>query len=137
MILLRAILFAIGAMVLNVAVAFLWVWIYSMLIAPGHDEAHYQAYAMRAAPISSIIAGIPILFAAGWLAGRREPARPMLAGLLVAVVYVAIDASIVFAVADSIPYAILATSFGTKLAAAAAGGRMAGPRDRTMGQEAG
>jgi len=35
---------AVPAMVLNVAVSFLWVLIYSILIAPGQDEAAYQAH---------------------------------------------------------------------------------------------
>ncbi len=128
MILVRALLFTIAAMILNVAAAFLWVWLYSILIAPGHDEAHYQAYAMRAAPISSIVAGAPILFAAAWLAGRRDAAQPVLAGALVGLCYVAIDAAILVAAGATIPIAIVALSFATKIVASWAGGVLAARR---------
>jgi len=129
---LRALLFALGAMALNVAAFFLWVFIYSIVIAPGHAEAFYQAYADRAAPISSIVAGVPIFFLAGWLAARRAPAgRAILAGALVAIVYIAIDLTILLSIANNIPMMIIVTSFVTKLAAASLGGVMAERKSRS------
>lgn len=122
----RALLLAIGAMALNVAASFLWVWIYSVGIAPGHDEAFYQAYAQRAAPISSIVAGIPTLFAAGWLSARKAPEQAMLAGALVGLIYAAIDLAILFSVPNTVSGSIIATSMLTKIAASALGGLVVG-----------
>jgi hypothetical protein len=111
------------AMALNVLVAFAWVFIYSVAIAPGHDGAFYQAYAQRVAPISAILAGVPILFAAGWLAARGP--RRDLAALVPAAAYIILD--LVLAAAGGLwPSAwSLALSYVTKLAAAWAGGRVA------------
>ena len=122
---LRSIAVAVAAMVLNVGAAFLWVTIYSMLIAPGQDEAAYQAYAMRVAPWSSVIAGAPILFGAGWLLARWHGGG-WRAGLWAAGAYVLIDA-LILAVAGAFGAfpGIVALSGVTKLAAAALGGAVA------------
>jgi hypothetical protein len=122
---LRSVAVAVAAMVLNVAFAFLWVLIYSALIAPGQDEAAYKAYAMRVAPWSSVIAGIPILFAAGWLLARWHGGGWQV-GICAAVAYVVIDFAILAAARALGEFpAIVAFSFATKLAAAALGGAMA------------
>lgn len=128
--LLRALLFAVAAMAFNVAAAFLWVWCYSIALAPGHDEAFYQAYAQRAAPISSLVAGTPILFAAGWLSARRFPDRAVLAGALVGILYAAIDLAILGAVASAIPVGIVIGSVASKIGASALAGWLVG-RSRT------
>ena len=125
---LRSVAVAVAAMVLNVAAAFLWVFIYAMLIAPGQDEAAYQAYAMRAAPWCSVIAGIPILFVAGWLLARWHGGG-WRTGICAAVAYVVLDVLILVA-ADALfalP-AIEALSYATKLGAAACGGALAARR---------
>ncbi len=128
---LRALLLAIAAMALNVACAFLWVWLYSVAVAPGHDEAFYQAYAQDAAPISSLVAGAPILFAAGWLSGRRAE-RPILAGMLVGIIYAVIDLAILASVPNNIPAWILIVSATTKIGASALGGLFASRRARPV-----
>jgi hypothetical protein len=122
---LRSVAIAVGAMVLNIAFAFLWVFIYSMVIAPGQDEAAYQAYAMRVAPWCSVIAGIPILFAAGWLLARWHGGGWQV-GICAAIAYIVLDGAIL-AVAGALGQlaGIVALSFATKLAAAALGGAMA------------
>jgi hypothetical protein len=111
------------AMALNVLVAFAWVFLYSVAIAPGHDGAFYQAYAQRVAPFSAILAGMPILFAAGWLAARGP--RPEPAALLPAAAYIILDLVLVAASGLWPSGWSLALSYLTKLAAAWAGGRMA------------
>ncbi|HYI65143.1 MAG TPA: hypothetical protein VEW71_09680 [Allosphingosinicella sp.] len=123
---LRSLAVAVPAMVVNVACAFLWVFIYSMLIAPGQDEAAYQAYAMRAAPWCSVIAGMPILFGAGWLLARWHGGG-WRTGIYAGAAYVAIDFAIVLA-AGALPAmaGIIALSFATKLGASALGGALAG-----------
>jgi hypothetical protein len=125
---LKSIAVAIAAMIVNVGASFLWVLIYSTLIAPGQGEAAYQAYAMRAVPWSSVIAGAPILCGAGWLLARwaRGGWR---AGAGAGICYVAIDMLILAAsgmLADFPP--IIALSYATKLPAAALGGLLAGRR---------
>lgn len=88
---------ALASMVLNVAMSFAWVFVYS-LIEPGQTEAAYEAYAAEWAPVSSVVIGAPILFLSGWLAGRgREAKQAALMGLLVGALYVAIDAVMVLA----------------------------------------
>jgi hypothetical protein len=122
---LRSVVIAFAAMVLNVAFSFLWVAIYSKIIAPGQGEAAYKAYAMRVAPWSSVIAGIPILFAAGWLLARWHGGGWEI-GIWAAIAYVLIDFLILVAARalGQFPM-IVALSFATKLAAAALGGAMA------------
>lgn len=116
---------AVGAMVINVAVAFLWVAIYSMLIAPGQEKAAYEAYAMRAAPWSSVIAGMPILFAAGWLLARWHGGGWEI-GIWAAAAYILLDVVILAAAAGMSAFTpIVALSAVTKLAAAALGGALA------------
>lgn len=125
---LKSVAFAVAAMALNVAMAFLWVFIYSALIAPGQSEAAYEAYAMRVAPWSSVIAGIAILFAAGWLLARWHGGG-WRTGICAGVAYVVIDTLILLAAGVIVDLAgIVALSFVTKLAAAALGGSLAGRR---------
>ena len=123
--LLRSLAVAVAAMVVNVACAFLWVAIYSMLIAPGQDEKAYKAYAERVAPLSSVIAGIPILFAAGWLLARWHGGGWQV-GICAAIAYIVID-TLILAAARALGAfpRIVALSFVTKLAAAALGGALA------------
>ena len=54
----------VAAEVTMIAAAFGWVAIYSYLLNPGRDLAHYQAYAMMASPYVSLIAGPPIFYSA-------------------------------------------------------------------------
>jgi hypothetical protein len=110
---------ALLVMALNVAASVLYMVVYGHVIAPGHDAAHYDAHVQVAAPWSSIIVGIPLVyFAARWLA-RRSGRR---AGVMIAVVYIAIDFAILLAsgaLGRLLPFVI--ASFATKLAAAWAG----------------
>ncbi len=122
-VILRGIGLGVLALLLNVLVAFLWVFLYSVAIAPGHDGAFYQAYAQRVAPISAIIAGLPILFAAGWLSARGSGV--ILAALVPAGAYIVLDL-VLNAIGGLSPAIwILALSYATKLAAGWAGGRLA------------
>jgi hypothetical protein len=110
------------AMLLNVLVAFAWVFFYSVAIAPGHDGAFYQAYAQRVAPISGIVAGIPIFVAAGWLAARGPGADR--AALLPAASYILLDL-LLLGISGLWPaLGLLALSYLTKVAAAWGGGRL-------------
>ena len=61
---------ALGVMVVNVAISILYMVVYGHLIDPGHEKAYYQEHVKIAAPYCSIVAGIPLMFLAGWLGGR-------------------------------------------------------------------
>ncbi len=107
---------ALAAMVLNVGASVLYMVFYGYVIDPGHADVYYEAHAQVAAPWSSIVVGIPLLFfAARWLsrrAGRRD-------AMMIPVVYITIDAAILLAAgapARLVP--IVVVSFATKLLAA-------------------
>jgi hypothetical protein len=111
------------ALLLNVAVAFAWVLFYSVAVAPGHDGGFYQAYAQRVAPISGLIAGIPIFVGAGWLAARGPGAQR--AAIVPAAAYILLDLALTAVSGLWPPLWSLALSYLTKAAAAWGGGRLA------------
>jgi hypothetical protein len=79
-------------MAVNVGISYLWVAFYSLLIEPGHDAGYYQAYARVAAPYTSIVAGIPLVYLAGrWVArwGQRE--APMRNAIALWAIYLGLD----------------------------------------------
>ncbi len=122
-----AIPFALGVMIVNIIISVLYVVVYSYLIDPGHDEAYFQAYAQFAAPYSSIIAGIPLMFLAGrWIGGKFPKGNSVKAALLMWLVYFLIDLSIIAAAGALIQIALLfVVSFSTKFVAAYLGGVLA------------
>ena len=119
-----AIPFALGVMIVNVLISVLYVVVYSYLIDPGHEEAYYQAHAQVAAPYSSIIAGIPLMFLAGrWIGSKFPKGNSVKAALLVWLVYFLIDFTIIMAAGALSQIAVLfAISFATKFGAAFLGG---------------
>ena len=125
-----AIPFALGVLVVNVLISVLWVAVYSLLINPGKDPAYYQEYAQTAAPYSSIIAGIPLMFLAGRWIGSKFPAnKSVKAALAVWLVYFLIDFAVIAASGALAQIAALFTiSFLTKLGAAYLGGLSAQKR---------
>ena len=126
-----AAVFALGVMFVNVLISVLYVVVYSYLIDPGHDAEYYQAYAQVAAPYSSIIAGIPLMFLAGRSLGSKfSRGNSVQAALLMWLIYLLIDLTIIIAAGALTQIALLfAISFTTKLAAAYLGGLSAGRRD--------
>ncbi len=128
--LIRTIGLALLALALGVVLVIIWVTIYSEMIDPGRDDAFYQAYAMRIAPVIGIASGIPLLFTGGWLAARKPGSLPgWQAGAAVGVAYAIIDLPLIAALAGgAIPWGFVALSYSTKIAAAAAGGWWSGKR---------
>ncbi|HEX5043885.1 MAG TPA: hypothetical protein VFV75_13320 [Candidatus Polarisedimenticolaceae bacterium] len=110
---------AVLVLVANVAVSFLYMLVYGHLIDPGHDEQYYRDHVRVAAPYCSIVAGIPLMFLAGWwVAGWGEGAFALRAVLAVWLAYALIDISILLAAGLTKRIAVLfAISFLTKLAA--------------------
>ena len=53
-------------LVVNVGISFLYVAFYAFVINPGQPPEFYQEYAAIAAPYSSIIAGMPLMFFLCW-----------------------------------------------------------------------
>ena len=114
---------ALGVMVLNVAISFGVVWAYSTFIAPGQSLSHYEAFATTAAPVSSVIAGIPLMLLAGFLLAKGRTRRDaLLAAGLCALVYILLDLAILIgAHASGAVWGWAALSQATKLLAALAG----------------
>jgi hypothetical protein len=93
--------------------------VYSYLIDPGHDQAYYEAHIQAAAPYSSIIAGIPLMFLAGWWVGGWWQGQFAVKGaVIIWLTYTAIDVAILVAAGTTLSVALLAAvSIATKLAA--------------------
>ncbi len=108
-----------AAEVLLVAAAFLWVAIYSHLIAPDQEVSAYRQYAQVASPWVSVIVGVPLFYFLGrWLKSHRTAA--LLFGL-----YLAFDVALLASspTPGPIPWAMVAASWATKLASLLAGAR--------------
>jgi hypothetical protein len=110
---------ALLVMIANVAISVLYMVIYSYLIDPGHDQRYYEGHIQMAAPYCSIVAGIPLMFLAGWWVSRSWNGEfPIRSALVVWLVYVVIDLSVLLAAGLNWRIALLfAVSFITKLAA--------------------
>ncbi|HYD12973.1 MAG TPA: hypothetical protein VEC11_09010 [Allosphingosinicella sp.] len=118
---------ALGVMVANVAISFAMVWVYSTFIRPGQPLSHYESFAGAAAPIGSVVAGMPLMLLAGYLLGKgREKRGALLAAGATALVYILLDLAILIgAHAVGSIWFWAALSWGTKLAAALAGAALA------------
>lgn len=110
---------ALLVMVLNVAVSILYMVVYSYFIDTGHDAKYYQEHIQVAAPYCSIVAGMPLMFLAGWWVGtwwNNELA--VKAAVVVWLAYALIDMSALLAAGLTTKIAVLfLVSFLTKLAA--------------------
>ena len=110
---------ALLVMIANVAVSILYMVVYSYMIDPGHDNQYYEAHIQVAAPYSSIVAGIPLMFLAGfWISGWWEGKFAVQSALVVFFVYALIDFAAIMAAGFTARIAMLfAVSFVTKLPA--------------------
>src|SRR5215203_3156278 len=110
---------ALLVMIANVVVSILYMVVYSYLIDPGHDSQYYEAHIQVAAPYSSIVAGIPLMFLAGyWISGWWDGKFAVQSALVVFFVYALIDFAAIMAAGFTSRIAMLfAVSFVTKLAA--------------------
>jgi hypothetical protein len=117
---------AISVMVPNVAISFGVVWLYSTFLDPGRPASYYEAFAIRVAPISSVVAGIPLMFVAGFLIAKGRPNRGgMVVAAGMAVFYIILDSAALLGVgAGPGVWKWAALSHATKLLAALAGARL-------------
>jgi len=114
---------AILVMIANIAVSILYMVVYSYLIDPGHEKQYYDEHVQMAAPYCSIVAGIPLMFLAGWwVGGWWQGESAVRSALIVWLVYAVIDVAIILASGVTSRMAILvAVSILTKLASVYAG----------------
>jgi hypothetical protein len=121
---------ALLVLVVNVTVSILYMVVYSYFINPGHEEQYYRDHIQVAAPYCSIVAGMPLMFLAGWwVGGWWEVEFAVKAALLVWLAYVVIDMGVLLAAGLTPRIAVLfAVSFLTKLPAAYLGALVAGRR---------
>ena len=108
----------------NVGIHVLYMVVYSYLISPGKDMAHYQAHAQFSAPYSSIVVGMVLMFLVCRWMGRKFAAESSItAALLICLVYVVIDITIVVLAGGFGDLAlVLVISYVTKFATAYFGG---------------
>jgi hypothetical protein len=114
---------ALLVMIANIAVSVVYMVVYGYLIDPGHDQQYYDAHIQAAAPYSSIVAGIPLMFLAGrWVGRWWQRQFALKSALVIWLVYAVIDVSIILAAGMTSRIAILvAVSLITKLAAVCLG----------------
>ena len=110
-------------MVANVLISILYMVVYGYLIDPGHEQEYYNAHIEVAAPYCSIVAGIPLMFLAGfWVSGWWRGKFAVQSALVVWLVYVLVDLAALIAAGVTTWMAVLvAISLITKLAAVYAG----------------
>ncbi len=110
---------ALLVMATNILCTVLYMVVYGHLINPGHDEQFYQDHVQIAAPYCSIVAGIPLMFLAGWwVAGWKASSPAVRSALVVWVAYAVVDFTIVLSAGAIEEIEVLfGVSFGTKLAA--------------------
>lgn len=110
---------AVMVLIVNVAASVLYMIVYSYLIDPGHDEQYYRSHVQFAAPYCSIVAGIPLMFLAGWwVSGWWENNFAIKAGVTVWLAYALIDLGVLLAAGTTARVALLfVISIATKCAA--------------------
>ena len=110
---------ALLVMVLNVVASVLYMVVYGHLFNPGHPPQYYQEHIKVAAPYCSIVAGIPLMFLAGyWVAGWWGPSLAIKAALTIWAFYFLADLAILPSAGINGKIAAMFTiSFLTKLAA--------------------
>ena len=119
---------ALAVLVINVVISILYMVVYGHVIDPGHEEAYYQEHIKKAAPYCSIVAGIPLMFLAGWwVGGFWDVGLAVWSALIVWLAYAVIDLAIMAASGMTAKMGILvAVSLLTKLAAVYGGALVAG-----------
>lgn len=110
---------ALAVMIVNVALSVVYMVVYSYLIDPGHDQRYYEEHIQMAAPYCSIVAGIPLMFLAGWwVSSWWNGESSIRSAVTLWLVYVVIDLAVLLAAGLNSRFALLfAVSLVTKLAA--------------------
>lgn len=117
---------ALLVMVANVLASILYMVIYGHVIDPGHEAQYYHDHIQIAGPYCSIVAGIPIMFFAGyWVAGWWQRTLGVRGAWFVWLIYSLLDLAILL-IAGITGWiaAVFVISFATKLAAINTGASM-------------
>jgi hypothetical protein len=124
---LKALGVAIGILILNVAISFVVVFAYSLLVEPGHDQAYYEAAAQWIAPWSSVAFGWLLFLIAAYVLSRKPERNALAFALTAFAFYAAIDLAIIGAAGMLVAIGpFIAMSLSSKLAGAIAGVWLAG-----------
>lgn len=117
---------ALLVMVANVLASILYMVIYGHVIDPGHEAQYYHDHIQIAGPYCSIVAGIPIMFFAGyWVAGWWQRTLGVRGAWFVWLIYSLLDLAILLIAGISgWIAAVFVISFATKLAAINTGASM-------------
>ncbi|MEO1030961.1 MAG: hypothetical protein AAFX55_06135 [Bacteroidota bacterium] len=109
--------------IILVAISFIEVFIYSIIINPGQEEAVYSEHATKSAPIIAVVFGIILFFYLARILAKKRPEKRLLIALALPFFYVIIDLMILIPmdVDWGNHYLVFILSFGTKLLAAVAG----------------
>ena len=119
---------AILVLIANVAVSVLYMVVYGHVIDPGHDQQYYNDHIQLAAPYCSIVAGIPLMFLAGWWVGHWWQRRfAMKSAVLIWLAYGAIDLTIILLAGGLTSWlsVLVGISLATKLASVCLGASFA------------
>ena len=116
---------AILVMIANVVCSVLYMVVYGYLIDAGHDQEYYNAHIQMAAPYCSIVAGIPLMYFAGWwVSGWWNRTLGFRGAWVVWGTYAVIDLAVLLVAGISAGIVFLfAVSMGTKLASALLGAK--------------
>ena len=112
---------ALGVMV---ACAYLWVFIYSVLINTTGDQAFYEAYAQTASPVVAVVTAFQVFYLLGRYM-RRFGDRARFAALAAVGINLMVDALAVASVTQDLGYMVLMSvlSAAAKIAGALVGTR--------------
>lgn len=130
MMIVKAIAAALAIMIVNMAISYLAVAVYSYLINPGHDTAFYEEAAESIILWSAVLAGLVLFFIAGYIFAKRRPDRNAVKfGVFIWGGYFLIEIVSITAVGidadDLLPmFGIVSLSLITKLGAIIAGAKL-------------
>jgi hypothetical protein len=115
-------------LIVDVLLAFGVVYVWALLIEPGHPRAYYASAGIPVALWSTRILGTALIFAACWWSARRNPQRnAVLFAVIVVICYALLDgASVAFEAFLTVGTAI---TMLLKLAAGIAGALASKPRE--------
>lgn len=112
-----------GIHIILIAVSFIEVAIYSLVINPGQAESFYTAHAQNTAPIISIIFGIIVFYILAKRISKNKPGIAKCIAVYLVIIYTIVDIAIL--TLSNAPWQemkfVLLLSFITKLVSAYAG----------------
>jgi len=93
-----------------VACAYLWVFVYSVLVDSSGDQAYYEAYARTASPVVAVVLSFPVFFYVGRYM-RRFGSRATFAALAVVAINLLMDALVTASATDGAMHLVLMSGF--------------------------